>query len=111
MKVLFVNSDRIGEGDGLLGSKLAGSFFYALARTAHRPDAVVFMNSGVNLTCEGSAALDDIRLLAADGVEVYSCGTCLDFYGLKEQLAAGEVGNMNDTVAMMMTADDVVSIG
>jgi peroxiredoxin family protein len=69
------------------------------------------MNGGVRLTCGGSAALDDIRLLETDGVKVYSCGTCLDFYGLKDQLIAGEVGTMNDTVGMMMSADDVVSIG
>ncbi|MHB8762121.1 MAG: DsrE family protein [Coriobacteriia bacterium] len=72
MKVLFVNSARIGEG---------------------------------------SAALGDIRLLAADGVRMYSCGTCLDYYGLKDKLAVGEVGNMNDAVAMTMASDDVVSIG
>lgn len=111
MKVLFVNSERIGEGDDTLGSKLMGSFFYSLVRSSAKPDVVVFMNGGVRLACKGSPALDDIRLLAADHVKVYSCGTCLDFYNLKDQLAVGEVGNMNDTVGFMMTADDVVSIG
>lgn len=111
MKVLFVNSDRIGEGDDTLGGKLTGSFLYSLARAEKKPDAVVFMNSGVKLACKGSAALDDIRLLAADGARVFACGTCLDFFGLKDSLAVGEVGNMNDTVALMMSADDVISIG
>ncbi|MHB1324240.1 MAG: sulfurtransferase-like selenium metabolism protein YedF [Coriobacteriia bacterium] len=111
MKVLFVNSARIGTGDDKLGDKLMGSFFYSLFRSEVKPTAIVFMNGGVRLTCRGSAALDDIRLLDADGVKVYSCGTCLDYYGLKDKLAVGEVGNMNDTVALMMAADDVVSIG
>lgn len=111
MKVLFVNSERIGEGDDTLGAKLMGSFFYSLVRSERKPDTVVFMNGGVKLACKGSAALDDIRLLATDGVQVFSCGTCLDFYAIKDQLAVGEVGNMNDTVALMMGADDVVSIG
>lgn len=111
MKVLFVNSERIGEGDDTLGGKLMASFFYSLVRSADKPETIVFMNGGVRLACEGSPALDDIRLLAADGVKVLSCGTCLDFYGLKEQLAAGEIGAMNDTVSLMMRADDVVSIG
>lgn len=110
MKVLFVNSERIGEGDDVLGGKLMNSFFYSLVRTKPKPDVVVFMNGGVRLACKGSATLDDIRLLLADGVKVYSCGTCLDFYGLKDHLAVGEVGNMNDTVAFMMSGD-VVSIG
>lgn len=111
MKVLFVNSERIGEGDDTLGSKLMGSFFYSLVRAKGKPDIVAFMNSGVRLACKGSAALNDIKLLAADGVKVYSCGTCLDFYELKDRLAVGEVGTMNDTVGFMMAADDVVSIG
>lgn len=111
MKVLFVNSERIGEGDETLGGKLMGSFFYSLVRANGKPDVVVFMNSGVKLACKGSAALDDIRLLATDGVQVFSCGTCLDFFGLKDSLAVGEVGNMNDTVSLMMNAEDVVSIG
>lgn len=111
MKVLFVNSARIGEGDVTLGGKLMASFFYSLVRATGKPETIVFMNGGVRLACKGSAALDDIRLLAADGVKVYSCGTCLDYYGLKDKLAVGEVGNMNDTVSLMMAASDVVSIG
>lgn len=111
MKVVFVNSDRIGTGDDDLGAKLMGSFLYSLARTATKPDAMVFMNGGVRLTCEGSTVLSDIHMLAADGVEVYSCGTCLDWLGLKEQLAVGEVGNMNDTVALLTGADDVMTMG
>ncbi|MRS12066.1 MAG: sulfurtransferase-like selenium metabolism protein YedF [Actinobacteria bacterium] len=111
MKVVFVNSERIGEGDDELGARLMGSFLYSLARTDRKPDVLVLMNGGVRLACKDSKVLDDIRLVLADGVKVYSCGTCLDFFGLKDDLAVGEVGNMNDTVAMLMDAEDVVSIG
>ncbi len=111
MKVLFVNSERIGHGNDVLGAKLMGSFFYSLVRTEERPDVLIFMNSGIRLACEGSAALDDILLLEADGIRVYSCGTCLDFLGLKDKLAVGEVGTMNDSVAMMMSASSVVCVG
>ncbi len=111
MKVVFVNSERIGEGDDDLGARLMASLLYSLARSERKPDVLVFMNGGVRLTCSGSRALDDIRLFAADGVRVYSCGTCLDFFGIKDQLAVGEVGNMNDTAAMFMEAASVVSIG
>lgn len=110
-KVVFVNSDRIGDGDAELGLKLMQSFFYSLARTETKPSAVLFMNSGVRLTCDGSATLEDIRLLAADGVTVKSCGTCLDYYGLMDTLAVGEVGTMNGTAETFMAADDVVSVG
>lgn len=111
MKVVFINSDRIGEGDDGLGEKLMGSFLYSLARGETRPDVIGLMNGGVRLACEGSAALDDLRLMVGDGVRLYSCGTCLDWLGLKEQLAVGEVGTMNDAVALFMEADSVVSVG
>jgi len=111
VKVVFVNSERVGAGDDELGAKLMGSFLYSLSRAAKKPGAVVFMNGGVRLTCEGSAVLDDIKLLASDGVDIYSCGTCLDWLGLKEHLAVGQVGNMNDTAALFMDADDVVTVG
>ncbi|MHB1341923.1 MAG: sulfurtransferase-like selenium metabolism protein YedF [Coriobacteriia bacterium] len=110
-KVVFINSDCIGSGDEDLGRRLMGSFLYSLARTEATPEALVFMNTGVRLTCAGSIALDDITLLADDGVGVYSCGTCLDWLGLRDALGVGAVGNMNDSVAMLMAADDVVSVG
>ena len=39
MRGVFVNSDRIGQGDDGLGARLMGSFLYSLARTPNRPDA------------------------------------------------------------------------
>jgi selenium metabolism protein YedF len=111
MKVVFVNSDRIGDGDEALGTKLMQSFLYSLARTETKPGAVLFMNSGVRLTCEGSGTLADIRLLASDGVSIKSCGTCLDYYRLTDTLAVGEVGTMSGTAETFMAADDVISIG
>jgi selenium metabolism protein YedF len=110
-KVVFVNSDKIGDGEPELGLKLMQSFLYSLARTEAKPSAVIFMNSGVRLTCERSTALDDIKLLAADGVAIKSCGTCLDYYGLMDSLAVGEVGAMGGTAETFMAADDVVSVG
>ncbi|MBN2405698.1 MAG: sulfurtransferase-like selenium metabolism protein YedF [Coriobacteriia bacterium] len=111
MKVVFVNSDRIGDGDRELGTRLMQSFLYSLARAEAKPGAVLFMNSGVRLTCEGSGALADIRLLADDGVTIKSCGTCLDYHKLTDTLAVGEVGDMNGTARTFMAASDVVSIG
>jgi selenium metabolism protein YedF len=110
-KVVFVNSDRIGDGEAELGTKLMKAFLYSLARTDATPSAVIFMNTGVRLTCQGSAALDDIKMLAAEGVTIKSCGTCLDYYRLTDTLAVGEVGNMVDTAATFMAAADVVSVG
>ena len=109
-KRVFITSNRIGHSNDELGDVLMKNFLYALARNAERPKAVMLMNEGVRLACTDSGSLDDLRLLAENGVAVKSCGTCLDFYGLTEALAVGEVGTMPDSVASLI-ADDVLTVG
>ncbi len=108
-KRVLIITDRIGRGNDELGRVLMKSFLYSLARNAEKPSAVVLMNEGVRLACEGSDSLDDLRLLAEDGVSIKACGTCLDFLGLKDALVVGEVGTMPDSVAGLL-ADDVLTI-
>lgn len=94
-KVIFVRSNQLGMGSDELGSLLIKSFFYAVSQTAdYLPAKIVLINSGVKLAVKDSPVLPDLLSLAAAGVEVLACGTCLDFYGLKEQLAVGHVSNM-----------------
>lgn len=107
-KLYFILNDKLGAGDPELGTLLMEKYIYSLARAEQAPEKLVFMNAGVNLTCEGSKALDDLRLLADRGVTISSCGTCLDFYHKREQLAVGVAGNMDGSVASMLSADDVV---
>ena len=103
-----IASDRLGHGDDELGELLMKNFIYSLARAEATPRTVGFMNGGVRLACEGSPALEDIRLLAEAGVKIRSCGTCLDFLGLRDKLAVGEVGTMPDTAALLAAGDAVV---
>jgi selenium metabolism protein YedF len=109
-KRVFIITDRIGRGNDELGRILMKSFLYSLARDAEKPSAVVLMNEGVRLACEGSDSLDDLRLLAEEGVPIKACGTCLDFLSLTESLLVGEVGTMPASVAGLL-ADDVLTIG
>jgi selenium metabolism protein YedF len=108
-KRVFITTDRIGHGDDELGRVLMKNFLYSLARNPERPAAVMLMNSGVRLACEGSESLDDLALLAENGVVVKACGTCLDYLGLADSLMVGSVGVMSDSVAALV-ADDVLTI-
>jgi selenium metabolism protein YedF len=109
-KRVLILTDRIGRGDDELGRILMKSFLYSVARNADKPSAVMLMNEGVRLACASSASLDDLKLLAEQGVAVKSCGTCLDYLGLKESLAVGDVGSMPDGVAALLGADDIVTV-
>lgn len=82
--VITVTSDKFGTGDDKLGSVLMKSYFYALSEADRIPADLIFVNSGVKLTTEGSDVIDSIKKLEERGVNVLSCGTCLDFYNLKE---------------------------
>ncbi len=109
-KRVLILTDRIGRGDDELGRLLMRNFVYSLARDQNAPAAVMMMNEGVRLACEGSEVLDDLRLLAENGVAIKACGTCLDFLGLTEQLAVGEVSTMPASVSAMLGDDQIVTI-
>ena len=108
-KRVFVVSDRIGSANPELGAALMKNFIYSMARGDEVPKAVHLMNDGVRLACEGSASLDDLALLTERGVAVRACGTCLDYLGLTEKLAIGEIGTMPDAVAALL-ADDTLTV-
>jgi selenium metabolism protein YedF len=106
--VLLVANDELGHGSSELGRILMRSFLKTVAGTEPKPERAIFMNAGVRLTTEGSKLLDEIRALEDAGVRVLSCGTCLDYFHLKDSLKVGQVTNMQDTVTALMTADWVI---
>jgi selenium metabolism protein YedF len=109
-KTFWIITDTLGSGDEQLGRALLRNLIYSLARAEDRPERLMFMNGGVRLTCEGSDSLDDLRLLAEAGTVIKSCGTCLDFLGLKDNLAVGEVGDMVGSAGVLAGPADVVTV-
>jgi selenium metabolism protein YedF len=108
--VALICTDRFGSGDERLGEILMKAFLNTLWDTEPRPAKLIFMNSGVRLTTEGSEMLDTLKLLETDGVEIFSCGTCLEYYDIKDKLRVGQVTNMYATVESLISADKVINI-
>ena len=108
--VVLITSDVFGTGDERLGEILMKAFLNTLWDAETRPAKLLFMNSGVNLTTEGSEVLETLRLLEKEGVEVFSCGTCLEYYNLREKLSVGSVTNMYDTVDSLLSADKIIKL-
>lgn len=106
--VISVYTDCMGRGDDELGRKLMKAFIFAVTQQEELPKTMLFYNGGAKLTCEGSPVLDDLKGLADQGVEILTCGTCLDHYGIKDQLQVGEVTNMYVIVEKMEKASVVV---
>lgn len=106
--VVVVSSKTMGSGDDTLGTSLMKAFIFAVSKQDELPTSILFYNSGVNLTTEGSDSLDDLKAMEEAGVNILSCGTCLDFYGLKEKLKVGKITNMYDIVGIIESANVVV---
>jgi len=107
--VVLVKSQFMGAGDDELGAVLMRGFFHAMLELDAPPTTIIFVNSGVRLTAAGSPVLDDLRELAQRGVEIWSCGTCLNFFKLTEQLAVGSISNMYTILEMLMSAGRLVA--
>jgi selenium metabolism protein YedF len=106
--VVVLSANVMGTGEEKLGKTLMKAFVFALTKQDVLPETILCYNTGAYLTCEGSESLEDLKALEAEGVNIMTCGTCLDFYGIKEKLAVGTVTNMYDIVETMENAKSVI---
>lgn len=109
--VLFVNSTGIGQGEEKLGEKLMTAFFQVLDEGQDLPTHILFIHEGVKLTVEDTPILAVLKNLGQKGVEILSCGTCLDYFNLKDQVKAGKVGNMYGIKDILTQADKIINLG
>lgn len=106
--VVVIASATMGEGDPELGRLLMKGYLYALTQLDTLPKTILFYNGGAHLTCEESASLEDLKSLEAQGVQILTCGTCLNHYGLTDRLKVGEVTNMYVIAETMAGAAKIV---
>ena len=106
--LVAVDTDVMGRGSDELGRTLMKGFLFAVGQLPVLPKTILFYNGGAHLTVEGSASLEDLKNMEAQGVEILTCGTCLNHYGLTEKLAVGGVTNMYTIVEKLAGAGKVV---
>lgn len=106
--IVVLSSDKMGEGDEELGKVLIKGFIYAITQLDKYPKAILLYNSGVKLSSEGSDSIEDLKMLEEQGVEILSCGTCLNFYNLQDKLQVGKVTNMYSIVEELSEATNII---
>ena len=106
--VVVLSSNQMGNGSEELGQILMKGFIFALTELDELPRTVLLYNSGVKLSTEGSNSIEDLKTLQAQGVEILSCGTCLNYYDLTEKLQVGDVTNMYFILEKMAQADKII---
>ena len=107
--VVVISSDRMGSGNDALGKVLIKGFIFAVTQLEHLPKTILFYNGGATLTAEGSDSLEDLKHLEEEGVEILTCGTCLNYYNLTDKLQVGSVTNMYTIVEKMAGADKIIT--
>lgn len=108
--VVAISKNQMGTGSEELGKILIKGFIFSLSQLEVAPRAIVFFNSGVKLTLKDSNTLADLQVLAERGTEIRVCGTCADYFKIKDQIGVGEIVNMYDIVQYMSTARSVINI-
>ncbi len=108
--VIVIKTNILGQGSDELGLSLMKSYIFALTELEKKPETLIFMNSGVFLTTQGSPVCESLELLEAAGVEILSCGTCLDFFNLSDKLLFGRAGNMYTFAEKMSQASNTLII-
>jgi selenium metabolism protein YedF len=102
--VVILSDNRMGRGDDVLGDILIRGFIHTLLQLNPLPETIICYNAGVKLAAKDSAVLDDLQQLAQAGVDILVCGTCVNYFGLGDQVAAGHISNMYDILETMAGA-------
>ena len=106
--VIVIATDTMGKGSDELGTILMKAFIHVATELETLPDVMIFYNSGVKLTAEGSDFLGDLKKLEKKGVKMLVCGTCVNYFNLTGKIAAGVVSNMYDIAGTLSRAARIV---
>lgn len=108
--VMVIASDTVGKGSDELGGILMRAFMHTLLEVKPQPHTIILMNNGVKLAVTGSTVLDDLKELSDNGIEILVCGTCLNYFGLTDNVAVGEISNAYTIAETMLQAGKVVNL-
>jgi selenium metabolism protein YedF len=108
--VVLVTADTMGRGSEELGRLLIKGFIFSLTQLHPLPEALIFLNGGAHLTTKGANTLEDLKALEAQGTEIYTCGTCANYYHLTEALAVGSLTDMLNISGKLAKASSVITL-
>jgi selenium metabolism protein YedF len=106
--VVAIQRNRLGDGAEELGTILIKGFVNTLPETTLKPKTIVFLNSGIFLALKDSPVLESLKKLENMGIEILVCGTCLDYYKMKEELGVGKISNMYEILERLSHAGNVI---
>ncbi len=107
--VVIINSERMGDGDPVLGARILQTFFNK-GLAVKGLDAIIFYNAAVKLLAEGSEYLPALAALQDNGIEIVACGTCIDHFNLRDKIRVGEIGSMDGIISTINDAAKAITL-
>jgi sulfur relay (sulfurtransferase) complex TusBCD TusD component (DsrE family) len=108
--VILVNNYGMGKADEKLQLTLAAKYLELLPQNGDLPAAICFYTEGVKLVVTGSPVLAQLKALEEKGVHLMVCSTCLNYFGLADQVQVGIVGGMGDILEAQTKAEKVITL-
>lgn len=109
VSVVFISKDTFGEGDREFSASLMNVFLQTILQSGHRPQAILLANTGVKLMDPENSVSKVLEEFQAVGVEVFACGLCVEFYGLKDKIAKEQITNMFAICEYLFSAEKIIS--
>ncbi len=108
--VVLITREGMGTADAELQKKLLDTYLRLLLESSTLPGAICFYTEGVKLVVEGSPLLERLGELEQRGVQLISCATCLDYFGISKKVRVGIVGGMPAIIQAQAKASKVITI-
>jgi selenium metabolism protein YedF len=107
-RTIVLKQEWMGHGSEELGRLLIKGFVNALPEIRPLPDVIICYNAGVRFAIEGSPVLEALQRLEIAGVKIFLCGTCLDYFELRDQIRVGTVTNMLKIIELLNESATVI---
>ena len=107
---ILVTNNGMGKSDQELQHKLIKTYLTLLNKNDYLPSVIAFYTDGVKLLVSGSPVLEELEALEAKGVRLIACGTCLNHFGLQDDLQVGLQGGMTDIIEAQWRAEKVITL-
>jgi len=108
--VFLFTRNVMGEGPSDLQITLINKFLQLTLENGIMPAKMLFFTDGIRLACKGSEVIDLLRQFVEKRVELVICSTCLQRYGLTQDVEVGVAGSMADIIDALSKAEKVISL-
>lgn len=107
-KILYLNDDRAGSGE--VGPSLLAKFLGSILNLSNKPTKIFIVNNGVKMTTDRShPCYAVLKELEDKGIEIFTCGSCLESYKLVDKLSIGKMTNALE-IMENLTKFEVISL-